>query len=89
MPFEVGDFVDIIPTQEMDDRGPFLSATEVVGNIGVSTAPGVDPAYVVVEVTLMGTAATPILLSRRKQASGPGSGRLHHGSDAHGRCLGH
>ena len=59
MPFEVGDFVDIIPTQEMDDRGPFLSATEVVGNIGVSTAPGVDPAYVVVEVTLMGTAATP------------------------------
>jgi hypothetical protein len=59
MPFEVGDFVDIIPTQEMDDRGPFLSATEVVGNIGVSTAPGVDPAYVVVEVTLMGTAAAP------------------------------
>ena len=43
----------------MDDRGPFISATEVVGNIGVSTAPGVDPAFVVVEVTLMGTAATP------------------------------
>ena len=59
MPFEVGDFVDIIPTQEMDDRGPFVSATEVVGNVSAYTAPGVDPAYVVVEVTLMGTAATP------------------------------
>lgn len=59
MPFEVGDFVDIIPTQEMDDRGPFISATEVVGNVSAYTAPGVDPAYVVVEVTLMGTAATP------------------------------
>jgi hypothetical protein len=58
-PFEVGDFVDIIPTQEMDDRGPFVSATEVVANVTIFTAPGVDPAYVVVEVTLMGTAATP------------------------------
>jgi len=58
-PFEVGDFVDIIPTQEMDDRGPFVSATEVVANVTIFTSPGVDPAYVVVEVTLMGTAATP------------------------------
>ena len=59
MPFEVGDFVDIIPTQEMDDHGPYISATEVVGNIGGYTAPGVDPAYIVVEVTIMGTSATP------------------------------
>jgi hypothetical protein len=58
-PFEVGDWVDIIPTEEMDARGPLLSATEVVGNLSIFTAPGVDPAYVVIEVTLMGTAATP------------------------------
>ena len=59
MPFEVGDWVDVIGTQERDDQGPFMTATEVVGNIGLFTAPGVDPAYIVVEVTLMGTAATP------------------------------
>ena len=59
MPFEVGDWVDIIATQEVDDIGPYMTATEVVGNIGSFTAPGTDPAYIVVEVTLEGTAATP------------------------------
>jgi hypothetical protein len=59
MPFEVGDWVDVIATQEVDDLGPYMTATEVVGNIGSFTSPGVDPAYLVVEVTLMGTAATP------------------------------
>jgi hypothetical protein len=59
MPYEVGDFVDVIGTQEVDDQGPYMTATEVVGNVSSFTAPGVDPAYVVVEVTIMGTAATP------------------------------
>ncbi|MBZ5520980.1 MAG: hypothetical protein LAP21_01845 [Acidobacteriia bacterium] len=59
MPFEVGDFVDILATQEVDALGPYMTATEVVGNVGSFTTPGVDPAYVVVEVTIMGTAATP------------------------------
>jgi hypothetical protein len=59
MPYEVGDWVDVIATQEVDAQGPYMTATEVVGNIGSYTAPGVDPAYVVVEVTIMGTAATP------------------------------
>jgi hypothetical protein len=59
MPYEVGDWVDVIATQEVDDSGPYMTATEVVGNIGSYTAPGVDPAYLVVEVTIMGTAATP------------------------------
>jgi hypothetical protein len=59
MPFEVGDFVDVIATQEVDDLGPYMTATEVVGNIGSYTAPGVDPAYIVVEVTIMGTSGMP------------------------------
>lgn len=60
-PFEIGDWVDILPTQEVDPNTgvAFMSATEVVGNVTIFTTPGVDPAYVVVEVTLMGTAATP------------------------------
>ncbi len=59
MPFEVGDFVDVLATQEADDLGPYMTATEVVGNVGSYTAPGVDPAYVVVETTIMGTAGMP------------------------------
>jgi K319L-like, PKD domain len=58
-PFEVGDWVDVIATQEVDATGPYMTATEVVGNVSIFTAPGIDPAYVVVEVTIMGTAATP------------------------------
>src|SRR6185312_11586912 len=60
-PFEVGDWVDVLPTQEMDPATgtPFLSATEVVANLSIYTTPGVDPAYVVVEVTIMGTSAMP------------------------------
>ena len=59
MPYEVGDWVDVIGTQEVDDQGPYMTATEVVGNVSSFTAPGVDPAYVVVETTIMGTAAAP------------------------------
>jgi hypothetical protein len=58
-PFEIGDWVDVLPTLQMDDQGPYVTATEVVGNVSIYTAPGVDPAYVVIEVALMGTAATP------------------------------
>jgi hypothetical protein len=36
-----------------------MSATEVVANVGVFTFPNVDPAYVVIEVMLMGTGGTP------------------------------
>lgn len=61
MPFEVGDWVDVIGTQEVDPLTgqPYMTATEVSGNVGVFTAQGVDPAYIHIEVTLMGTAATP------------------------------
>jgi len=60
VPFEVGDFVSLISTLELDDKGvPFMSATEVVANVGVFTFPNTDPAYVVIEVMLMGTGGTP------------------------------
>ena len=61
MPFEVGDWVSVIGTQEADPLTgqPYMTATEVSGNVGVFTAQGIDPAYIHIEVTLMGTAATP------------------------------
>ncbi len=59
VPFEIGDWVDVIGTQEMDVNGPFMTATEVVGNLSIYTKPLTDPAYLFIEVALMGTAATP------------------------------
>lgn len=59
-PFEVGDFVSIIGTQFQDANGtPYVSATEIVANLGIYTFPNVDPAYVLVEVLLMGTGGAP------------------------------
>jgi hypothetical protein len=60
VPFEVGDFVSIIGTQFQDATGkPYISATEIVANLGVYTFPNVDPAYVVIEVLLQGTGGVP------------------------------
>jgi hypothetical protein len=60
VPFEVGDFVSIIGTQFQDATGtPFVSATEIVDNLGVYTFPNTDPAYVVIEVLLQGTGGVP------------------------------
>lgn len=59
MPLEVGDFVQMIAMQQVDATGPYMSATELVVNVGSFTAPGVDPAYVVVETTIEGTAGAP------------------------------
>jgi hypothetical protein len=61
VPFEVGDFVTIIGTQFLDSTTfqPFVSATEVVTNLGVYTFPNVDPAYILVEVLLQGTGGAP------------------------------
>jgi hypothetical protein len=60
-PFEVGDWIDALPTLEWDPttNSAFMTATEVAGNVSIYTSPGVDPAYVFIEVALMGTAATP------------------------------
>lgn len=60
-PFEVGDFVSVIGTQFRDPASgePYISATEVVGNLSIFTAPGTDPAYLQIEVLLMGTGGVP------------------------------
>jgi hypothetical protein len=61
VPFEVGDFVTIIGTQFQDATTfqSYVSATEVVANLGVYTFPNVDPAYVEIEVLLQGTGGAP------------------------------
>jgi hypothetical protein len=61
VPFEVGDFVTIKGTQFLDPTTfqPFVSATEIVTNLGVYTFPNVDPAYILVEVLLQGTGGSP------------------------------
>ncbi|HET9837989.1 MAG TPA: hypothetical protein VFR84_07120 [Candidatus Angelobacter sp.] len=61
VPFEVGDFVTIIGSQFIDAATgqPYVSATEVVANLGVYTFPNVDPAYILIEVLLQGTGGTP------------------------------
>lgn len=61
VPFEVGDFVTLIGTQFQDATTgkQYVSATEIVANLGVYTFPNVDPAYVVIEVLLQGTGGVP------------------------------
>jgi hypothetical protein len=56
VPFEVGDFVNIIGTLEMDDQGPFITATDVEAlTVGAYTWPGSDPAYIHEDVVIQGT----------------------------------
>jgi len=60
MPFEVGDFVNIIGTLEMDDQGPFITATDIEAlTVGAYTWPGSDPAYIHIDVVIQGTGGTP------------------------------
>lgn len=61
VPFEVGDFVSIIGSQFIDPATgtQYVSATEIVTNLGVYTFPNVDPAYMLIEVLLQGTGGAP------------------------------
>jgi hypothetical protein len=61
VPFEVGDFVSIMGTQFQDAATgqTYISAAQIVGNLGVFTFPNTDPAYVDIEVLLQGTGGTP------------------------------
>ena len=61
IPFEVGDFVAVIGTVLLDaNNQPFVSATDVNdSSVGVYTFPFTDPAYVSIEVLLMGTGGVP------------------------------
>jgi hypothetical protein len=72
MPFEVGDYVSFAGTLVTDNLatptvGPYpgtaatyISAHTIVANLGVYTAPGSDPAYLAVDVTLLGVGGITI-----------------------------
>jgi hypothetical protein len=56
VPFEVGDFINIIGTLEVDAQGPYITATDVEDtNVGAYTWPATDPAYIHIEVVIQGT----------------------------------
>ncbi|HXA83826.1 MAG TPA: hypothetical protein VNZ47_02045 [Candidatus Dormibacteraeota bacterium] len=60
MPFEVGDYVNIIGTLEVDASGPYITATDIMDTtVGAYTWPGTDPAYVRIEVVIQGTGGVP------------------------------
>jgi len=65
-PFEIGDYVTFAGTLVHDGANPtagpppavastYISAHTIVNNIAIYTAPGTNPAYVAVDVGLMGT----------------------------------
>ena len=72
MPFEVGDYISFAGTLVTDNLatptvGPYpgtaatyVSAHTIVANLGVYTAPGADPAYLAVDVTLLGVGGISI-----------------------------
>lgn len=56
-PFEIGDFVNFSGSLVADGGrdGGYISAHTIVASLGIYTQPGVDPAYVTVDVSLLGT----------------------------------
>ena len=60
VPLEVGDWINIIGTLEVDAQGPYITATDVMDtNVGPYTWPATDPAYVRIEVVIQGTGGIP------------------------------
>ena len=56
--FELGDYVNFSGTLIQDggaNGGQYISAHTIVASLGIYTQPGVDPAYLSVEVALIGT----------------------------------
>src|SRR5882724_1512195 len=59
-PFEVGDFVMLIGTLEVDADGSYMTITDVdATSVGPSTWPNTDPAYLTVDVVIQGTGGVP------------------------------
>ncbi len=54
-PLMPGDFIFFAGTLAEDATGRYISAHTVEANVGIYTAPGVDPAYVSIEGSLIGT----------------------------------
>ena len=54
-PLEVGDYVTVAGNLTTDGGGQYVLAHTIVDSLGIYTQPGIDPAYVAVEVSLIGT----------------------------------
>jgi hypothetical protein len=54
-PFEIGDYVTVKGPIVTDPAGDYVDATAIDANVGIFTAPGSQPAYVSIDVLLMGT----------------------------------
>ena len=59
-PFQVGDYIDYSGTLQQDATGPYISAHQIVANVGIYTSPGANPAYLAMEVTILGVGGYPI-----------------------------
>src|SRR5438105_805575 len=61
LPLMIGDWIDYSGTLAKDALGAdYISAHTIQANLGIFTAPGWQPAYVSVELILLGTAGTAI-----------------------------
>jgi hypothetical protein len=58
-PFEVGDYIDYSGTLITDNafvaNPSYISAHTIIDNVAIYTLPGVDPAFVAIDVTILGT----------------------------------
>jgi K319-like protein len=68
-PFQVGDYIEYSGTIQQDDSlgtatgvpaAKYVSAWNIVGNVGIYTSPGAAPAYLAIELTILGTGGTAI-----------------------------
>jgi hypothetical protein len=65
-PFEIGDFVTysgILVADPAPLTTTYIAAYQVIGNVGLFTAPGDDPSYVAIDVGLIGTGGTTTALT--------------------------
>ncbi|MDB5991310.1 MAG: hypothetical protein JWQ10_2713 [Herbaspirillum sp.] len=70
-PFELGDYVTYAGTlftgagssgpYPVGSAGTYISAHTITDNVAIYTSPGTDPAYVAVEVTIIGTGGLTVL----------------------------
>ena len=59
MPLEPGDYVTYSGVLAHDADGDYISAYQVLANVGVYTALGTDPAYIAIDVIEQGTGGVP------------------------------
>jgi hypothetical protein len=60
-PFAVGDYVTFAGTYATDGTTSFVAAYEIINNIAIYTAAGVDPAYTVFETAIIGTGGLNVI----------------------------